>query len=79
MVQTMLADGAYDANSIRALVNGSARVSPFHRSEIAKSDLLQPVYLSRRNLVERYFDKIKHLSPHSHPLRQARGQLSCLL
>jgi transposase len=57
----LLADLGCDADWIRALVRGRARSPIFHRDAIATSRSASAPYLYRaRNLVERFFNKIKH-------------------
>ena len=55
----LLADRGYDADSIRALAaeKGASANIPPKRS--GSPDLLQPVFFRARNLIERFFDKIK--------------------
>jgi len=58
--QTMLlADRGYDADWIRELARQQGRGPIFRRNAIAKTDLLQPVLYRARNLIERFFNKIK--------------------
>jgi len=76
--QTMLlADRAYDADWIRALVNEQgawANIPPKRNRK--RSNLLQPVSLSSPQSGRAVLQQDQALPPHSHPLRQARGQLS---
>ena len=72
----LLADRAYDSDALRLdlvargaranvkLVPNRVNLPPFNRRLYRK-----------RNLVERFFNRLKHFSRHRHPLRQARRQL----
>lgn len=72
----VVADKAYDAMSLReqiAAMPAKAVIPP-------RANRREPIRWSKaiykhRNLVERFFCRIKHTSAHRNPLRQARGAL----
>ena len=60
-VQYVLADKAYDADHFRAVIAGAKAeaVIPFNRSRAGVSDHDVELY-KERNLIERFFNKLKH-------------------
>ncbi len=71
----MLADKAYDADGIRDLIEGQGGVpnTPAKSNRKWKPCFSERLY-RERNLVERFFSKLK-LPAHRHPLRQTRREL----
>ena len=72
----VLADKAYDANAIREMINGQGAWANIPPKSNRKDPICFSPYLYKaRNLVERFFNKIKHFPPHRHALRQAGREL----
>jgi transposase len=76
--QILLADRAYDSDALRAAMTSRgawANIKPMpHRVNIPA---FSPWLYRYRNLVERFFSKLKHSRAVAHPLRKARRQLPC--
>ncbi len=75
----LLADRGYDADWIRALAakrRAWANIPP--RSNRNDPICFSPYLYRARNLVERFFNKIKHCRRGCNALRQARGELPCI-
>ena len=75
--QILLADRAYDSDALRNSLAGRgawANVKPLARR--INKPAFSPFLYRYRNLVERFFNKLKHFRGRCHPLRKARRQLS---
>lgn len=72
----LIADRGYDARAILdqvEAIGGRAHI-PTYRDRRAQRSV-DPNLYRHRNLIERFFNKLKHFPPHRHPLRQDRPQL----
>jgi len=74
----LLADSAYDCDALRQTLTARgawANVKPMpHRRNVPAFSTFLYRY---RNLVERFFSKLKRLPCHRHPLRKAQRKLPC--
>jgi transposase len=67
--QMLLADRAYDSDSLRRTLaqrGATANIKPL-RHRLAPVPFNAQAYRAR-NLIERFFNKLKHLPSHRHPL-----------
>jgi transposase len=69
----VVADRSYDSRLVHALIE-AARAQPQiptpRRRRVQRS--VDPALYRRRNLVERFFNKLKHFPANSHALRENR-------